>query len=59
MSESIQSDPDLLVALQRAGLAPGKPVRAAVVGRNLVLGSCDNEVSLPGQVAEHLFVATA
>jgi DtxR family Mn-dependent transcriptional regulator len=59
MSESIQSDPDMLLALLGAGLAPGMPVRAAAVGRNLVVGSCDNEVTLPGFVAEHLFVAVA
>jgi len=59
MSEAVQNDPDLLAALRDAGAKPGSPVRAAVVGRNLVLGSRDNEVTLPGEVAEHLFVAIA
>lgn len=57
MSESIQSDPRLLEAIQAAGVVPGRPVRAAMAGKNLVFGSGDEEVALPGTVADHIFVA--
>ncbi len=57
MSEAVQNDPDLLALIRDAGAQPGSAVRAAVMGRRLVLGSCDHEVTLPGYVAEHLFVA--
>jgi D-arabinose 1-dehydrogenase-like Zn-dependent alcohol dehydrogenase len=57
MSEAVQNDPDLLALIRDAGAKPGSLVRAAAMGRNLVLGSCDHEVTLPGYVAEHLFIA--
>lgn len=57
MSESIQGDPDLLAAIQAAGVAPGSPVRAVMVGKRLVFGDGENEAVLPGTVAEHIFVA--
>ena len=56
MSESIQSDPKLLAALAEAGCVPGRPVRASILGRNLLLGS-QNEVIVPATVGDHLFVA--
>ena len=56
MSESIQSDPKLLAALAEAGCVPGSPVRASILGRNLLLGS-QNEVIVPATVGDHLFVA--
>ena len=57
MSEALQNDPELLAALSEAGAMPGSPVRSAMVGRHLILGSWEREVTLPGLVAEHLFVA--
>ncbi|MFZ0530134.1 MAG: metal-dependent transcriptional regulator [Propionicimonas sp.] len=57
MSETIQSDPQLLSALRDAGCLPGAHVRAELVGRNLILGS-HGEVVVAAAVAEHLFVAT-
>jgi DtxR family Mn-dependent transcriptional regulator len=57
MSEAVQNDTDLLALIRDAGAKPGSSVRAAVMGRNLVLGSRDHEVTLPGFVAEHLFIA--
>jgi len=57
MSEAIQNDPTLLAAIQAAGALPGVPVRAAMVGRRLVLGDGDAEAVLPTVVAEHIFVA--
>lgn len=58
MSESIQSDPELLASIRAAGVAPGSPVRAAMVGRNLIFIGGEREVVLPGLVAEHIFVAS-
>ena len=55
MSESIQADSELLAALQAAGCLPGRSVRAALVGKNLLLGS-QAEVMVSAGVAEHLFV---
>jgi DtxR family Mn-dependent transcriptional regulator len=57
MSESIQSDPDLLALIRASGLVPGSSVRSAIVGRSLFLGDWEHEVSVPAQVAEHIFVA--
>lgn len=57
MSEHLQNDPAQLATIQAAGALPGVPVRAAMIGRNLVLGSGDDEVALPGTTAEHIFVA--
>ena len=57
MSEALQNDPDVLAALGEAGAMPGSPVRSAMVGRHLIVGSWEQEVTLPGLVAEHLFVA--
>ncbi len=57
MSEHLQNDPAWLAKIQAAGALPGVPVRAAMMGHNLVLGCGDDEVVLPGITAEHLFVA--
>ncbi|MCC6495924.1 MAG: metal-dependent transcriptional regulator [Propionibacteriaceae bacterium] len=57
MSESIQSDPELLSALEAAGVVPGSPVLAALVGRRLLFRGDSHEVELPALVAEHIFVA--
>jgi DtxR family Mn-dependent transcriptional regulator len=57
MSEHLQNDPGMLAQIQAAGALPGVPVRAAMVGRNLLLGDGDAERVLPGTTAEHVFVA--
>lgn len=57
MSEHLQNDPELLAAIRAAGALPGVPVRAAMIGRRLVLGDGDAEAILSGTVAEHIFVA--
>ncbi len=57
MSEAIQADPAMLARIKGAGAEPGRPVRAALAGRSLVLGDGDAEAVLPALVAEHLFVA--
>lgn len=56
MSEALQADPAMLADLETAGMVPGKPVRAVVRGRTLLLGP-DDAVTVPSAVAEHLFVA--
>ncbi|MCA0294621.1 MAG: metal-dependent transcriptional regulator [Actinobacteria bacterium] len=57
MSEHLQNDPVQLAAIEAAGALPGVPVRAAMIGRRLVLGDEESEAILDGTVAEHLFVA--
>ncbi len=57
MSEFIQNDPELLTSIAAAGALPGAPVRAALIGRRLVLGEGDAESILPATIADHLFVA--
>ncbi len=57
MGEHIQNEPGLLEAIRAAGALPGRPVRAVIVGRSLVLGDGDSETVLPATAAEHLFVA--
>nr|WP_300149686.1 metal-dependent transcriptional regulator [Propionicimonas sp.] len=57
MSEHLQNDPSMLAQIQAAGALPGVPVRAAMVGRSLLLGDGDAERVLPGATAEHMFVA--
>ncbi len=57
MGEHIQNEPGLLEAIRTAGALPGRPVRAVIVGRSLVLGDGDSETVLPATAAEHLFVA--
>ena len=55
MSESIQSDPGVLAAMDAAGVRPGVPVRASLRGALVLVG--DGECRLPGVLAEHIFVA--
>lgn len=57
MSESIQGDPKLLATIRDAGVLPGQPVRAVMVGKRLIFGDEEHEAILPGTVAEHIFVA--
>jgi DtxR family Mn-dependent transcriptional regulator len=57
MSEHLQNDPRMLAQIQAAGALPGMPVRAAMVGRNLLLGDGDAERVLPAATAEHVFVS--
>ena len=57
MSEWIQGDTQLLRAIEAAGALPGVPVRAALVGRQLVLGQGDGEAVVGGEIADHIFVA--
>ncbi len=57
MSEWIQSDPHLLATVRDAGVAPGSPVRAVLVGRSLIFRGDHHEADLPALVAEHIFVA--
>ena len=57
MSESIQGDPKLLAKIRDAGVLPGVPVRAVMVGKNLIFGDEEHEAVLPGTVADHIFVA--
>jgi DtxR family Mn-dependent transcriptional regulator len=57
MSEAIQSSPELLTSLRNAGMTPGVPVRAVIMGRRLVVGSGGAECSLEASVADHIFVA--
>jgi DtxR family Mn-dependent transcriptional regulator len=57
MSEAIQSDPELLAALREAGGTPGARVRCTMIGRHVVFGDHNHEVTLPALVAEHIFVA--
>jgi DtxR family Mn-dependent transcriptional regulator len=59
MSEFIQTDTVLLAAIEAAGALPGRPVRAAMIGRRLVLGDGDSEAILAAGIADHLFVAVA
>ena len=59
MSEAIQSDPELLLSLKNAGMTPGVPVRAAIMGRRLVVGEGASECVVDSAVAEHIFVAAA
>jgi DtxR family Mn-dependent transcriptional regulator len=59
MSEAIQSNPDLLRSLRQAGMMPGQPVRAAIMGRRLVVGSDARECVVDIDVADHIFVAVA
>lgn len=57
MSESIQADTALLASIQAAGVMPGAPVLAAMVGHRLVFGGAESEAVLPAAVAERIFVA--
>ena len=59
MSEAIQADSALLLSLQNAGMTPGVPVRAVILGRRLVIGDDGTECVLDAAVAEHIFVAAA
>jgi len=59
MSEAMQSDPELLLSLKNAGMTPGTPVRAAIMGRRLVVGEDGSECVVDAAVAEHIFVAAA
>ncbi len=57
ISEAVQAEPELLRSLRDAGLTPGVPVIAVIVGRKLLVGSGDAQVALEPIVADHLFVA--
>jgi DtxR family Mn-dependent transcriptional regulator len=59
MSEAIQSDPELLLTLKDAGMIPGVPVRAQIMGRRLIVGDDSTEHVVDAGVAEHVFVAVA
>jgi DtxR family Mn-dependent transcriptional regulator len=62
IGEPAQVDPDVLALLGEAGVAPGRSVRARAEGdRVVVLGTQDGDtaVSLPRDVAAHIFVSTA
>lgn len=59
MSEAMQSDPELLLSLKNAGMTPGAPVRAVIMGRRLVVGDDGSECVVDAAVAEHIFVAAA
>jgi DtxR family Mn-dependent transcriptional regulator len=59
MSEAIQADPAVLLSLQNAGMTPGVPVRAVIMGRRLVVGDDGAECVLDAAVAEHIFVAAS
>lgn len=62
IGEPAQVEPDVLALLGEAGVAPGLTVRAQAEGDRVVVtgtGSGDSAVSLPRDVASHIFVRKA
>lgn len=59
IGEPAQVDPDVLALLGEAGVAPGQRVSARTEGDRVVVtgsGADDTAVSLPHDVASHIFV---
>ena len=58
MSEAVQADLAALKLVAQAGVRPGIPVQASLVGHDLIL-EVDGRCVLPASFADHLFIATA
>jgi DtxR family Mn-dependent transcriptional regulator len=58
ISEAIQADAEVLKAMAGAGMTPGVPVRAQLRADRLEVGDGQWPVSLPANVADHIFVST-
>ncbi|WP_256838474.1 metal-dependent transcriptional regulator [Ornithinimicrobium faecis] len=61
IGEPAQVEPDVLALLGEAGVAPGQQIRARTEGDRVVVtgaGESDTAVSLPHDVASHIFVTT-
>lgn len=59
IGEPAQVEPEVLGLLGEAGVAPGQTVRAQTQGARIVVkgtGEADTAVSLPHDVAAHIFV---
>ncbi|MGC4153168.1 MAG: metal-dependent transcriptional regulator [Propionicimonas sp.] len=55
MSEAIQADLEALRLIGEAGIRPGRPIRAALVGPDLIL-EADRRCVLPASAADLIFV---
>jgi DtxR family Mn-dependent transcriptional regulator len=57
LGEPLQTDPDLMLRLRRAGVQPGSTVRATVSpGGGVLLGSVGETAELDLELASHVFV---
>ncbi len=56
MSEAIQADLEALRQIGEAGVRPGKPLTASLVGHDLIL-EADRRCVLPAHAADLIFVA--
>ena len=56
IGESIQSDPELLAVLDRAGLRPGALAQVSWAGQRITVGTDGHRVQLDRAAAAHLFV---
>ncbi|WP_371498658.1 metal-dependent transcriptional regulator [Kitasatospora sp. NBC_00374] len=57
IGEPIQTDGELMLTLRRAGVRPGAVVQVTAGLGGVLVGSGDNAVELPKEIAGHVFVA--
>jgi DtxR family transcriptional regulator, Mn-dependent transcriptional regulator len=57
IGESLQTDLDLLAALERAGVKPGATVGVSWAGDRVSIGTGDETAELDRDGAAHLFVS--
>ncbi|NLT30920.1 MAG: metal-dependent transcriptional regulator [Propionibacterium sp.] len=59
LSEHLQSDPDLMAALDEAGVHPGAPVTARTGGLGVILETATGACEVDTETTNHMFVARA
>jgi DtxR family transcriptional regulator, Mn-dependent transcriptional regulator len=58
LAEPVQSDPDLMSRLRRAGVRPGASITVGPGGEGLLVGSGGETTEISAEVASHVYVTT-